>query len=98
MRRATGLRRTSPGARSGRSGDWLPSLAEPQPIQALLVHAEEVADLVPHRAAHLVGGGIRVAEDHDPLQASDRVVDAHQPVRMAALDDDGDIAELRGEV
>ena len=59
-----------------------------------LVHPEVVGDLVEHRAPDLVPGRVGLAKDHDPLDPARRVVDAHQSVGMAVLDDHGDAVEL----
>src|SRR4051812_254878 len=64
-------------------------------MDVVLVHAEVVADLVPHRLADLLRGRIPLAEDDDPIDAPDRVVDAHEPGRMAVLDDYRHALELR---
>ena len=43
--------------------------------------------------ADLLGVRVRGAEDDDPLQPADRVVDPHQPVGVRLLDDHRDLAE-----
>ena len=48
-------------------------------------------------APDLRGVRVGVAEDDDPPQPADRVVDAHEAVGMAVLDDDRDLAEPLGD-
>src|SRR5437868_4339185 len=73
-------------------------LAVAQPGDAALVHAEVVADLVPHRALDLFPRRVRLAEDHDSLEPSARVVDAHQAGGMAVLNDHRDALQPTGHL